>query len=246
MAWQGGIPLGGVYEEENRFRVRFCTKEFSHSKSFCYTKYEDKEAARRQAEQYMLSISNEKGLLKNRWRYINNGEAIEMQLTKNKTTVFDTVDEKGEKNLDKLIQYVWSASTNNHPGLWYAHAKKKEGAVKYRTVKMHRIICPDFRKVDHINGDTLDNRKSNLRDGSNGVNENNKRMLKNNTSGHNGIYFYKNYAVLKWREDGKSKTKMFPFSSEETKDIALQKVIEYRDTVVYPVIGNTNGKRPKM
>jgi len=62
--------------------------------------------------------------------------------------------------------------------------------------KVHRVIfamhhgeCPEC--LDHINGDTHDNRIENLRPAT--VNENyaNKRIYKNSTSGVKGIYWHK-------------------------------------------------------
>lgn len=42
-------------------------------------------------------------------------------------------------------------------------------------------------QIDHFNGNTLDNRWDNLRDGSDGVNSRNRALHKNNTSGWCGV-----------------------------------------------------------
>jgi len=74
--------------------------------------------------------------------------------------------------------------------------------------KLHRMImnAPDGVQVDHINGDKLDNRKSNLRLCSNAQNQRNRPIQKNNTSGYKGVVWMSDRN--KWRAqvflDGKN------------------------------------------
>ncbi len=51
---------------------------------------------------------------------------------------------------------------------------------------MHTLIT-GLRKVDHANGDGLDNRRRNLRDGSGGVNERNARKRHDGSSQYKGV-----------------------------------------------------------
>lgn len=73
--------------------------------------------------------------------------------------------------------------------------------VDYKQYYLHRLIflyyhgwMPIF--VDHINGNSLDNRICNLRDGSNGINNKNCKKRTDNTSGVGGIY--KHTKTGKW------------------------------------------------
>jgi hypothetical protein len=58
-----------------------------------------------------------------------------------------------------------------------------------KTVKLHRILlhAPEGSEVDHINGNTLDNRRNNLRLTVRKYNAMNRKRHKNNTSGFRGV-----------------------------------------------------------
>ncbi len=80
-------------------------------------------------------------------------------LSQNKYALVDDEDYKW------LNKWKWCVSKNDHTGRFYAVRRKKNG----KQVRMHREIL-EVKKgeiVDHINHDTLDNRKENLRKCSN-------------------------------------------------------------------------------
>jgi hypothetical protein len=56
--------------------------------------------------------------------------------------------------------------------------------------------CPE-RKVDHINGNPLDNRRCNLRVCTNQENIRNSGLFSSNTSGYRGVGFFKPHGL--WR-----------------------------------------------
>ena len=87
-----------------------------------------------------------------------------------------------------------------------------QGAVFDKNYLAHRIIWfmyygewPKFN-IDHINGDSSDNRIGNLRDVPQKQNTRNCKLPKNNTSGVQGVYWHKK--AKKWAAYIKSDTKI--------------------------------------
>lgn len=73
--------------------------------------------------------------------------------------------------------------------------------------------------IDHINGDKNDNRLSNLRSVTHGVNMRNKSMYVNNQSGTTGVEFHNRDAV--WTAKIGSGNKQIYLGSFQTKDEAI-------------------------
>lgn len=85
-----------------------------------------------------------------------------------------------DEDFVRLSPFKWKSSAKK-----YAAAKTSNGKQEY----MHRVImsAPPGISVDHINGNGLDNRKSNLRFASKSQNGFNRGAQKNNSSGIKGI-----------------------------------------------------------
>ena len=88
---------------------------------------------------------------------------------------------------DDLIKYNWSISSNG-----YAQRRTLKPDGKESTISMHRQIMKltfgDSDYVDHINGNRLDNRKSNLRLCTHTENLHNSKLSKRNKSHAKGVF----------------------------------------------------------
>ena len=110
-----------------------------------------------------------------------------------------------KEDIDKVKQYRWCARYDKTIDGYYIEAWER--GKNRRRLKLHRFImdCPTGLEVDHINRDTLDNRKENLRNVTPLENKQNKGFYKNNKSGHKYIYFdnNKNMYIIQRRKDNK-------------------------------------------
>ena len=111
-----------------------------------------------------------------------------IELTQGKFAIVDDDD------YEYLKQYKWFASTGGKRGKFYA-VRGEKNAGKYRLILMHRVInnTPNGMVTDHINLNTLDNRKANLRSCSTRENSYNRPIHKNNKLGYKGVYVNTSY-----------------------------------------------------
>jgi hypothetical protein len=92
----------------------------------------------------------------------------------------------------RLAKYKWHANRNR--GTYYAQRKLWLPRLKKElTIKMHRQILnvPHFLLVDHINGNGLDNRKTNLRPATHSQNTCNTPKYKRSRSKYKGVTWHK-------------------------------------------------------
>lgn len=97
-----------------------------------------------------------------------------------------------DDDFDYLNQWKWKIGKRGYAvrGV-YDHVCN--GKRLYKDVTLHRLVirARPGEMVDHINGDKLDNQKSNLRLCNHAENMRNTKLSTRNTSGYKGIYWHK-------------------------------------------------------
>ena len=106
----------------------------------------------------------------------------QIPLTQGKFAVVD------DEDYDWLMKYKWCARKRVDGITWYACRKIYVDGRWYQQ-QMHRLILnpPEYLVCDHINGDGLDNRRTNLRLATTKQNVRNRRLSSNNTTGFKGV-----------------------------------------------------------
>lgn len=122
------------------------------------------------------------------------GEITAIFLKKRTGEIFETIIDTEDLPKIKDFSYTWNVTSTKKSKTLYA-----KGEINKRTVRLHRYItdAPQGYDVDHINGDGLDNRKSNLRVLTHQENLQNRGPKHNNTAGYRGVSW--NKALEKWQ-----------------------------------------------
>jgi hypothetical protein len=100
-------------------------------------------------------------------------------LTQGKTVLVD------DEDYITVIRYSWAAAHINNQ--WYA--------MRTESPRLMHVVLTGNEMTDHINGNGLDNRRSNLQPTDHTHNAVNSRLSSNNQSGHKGIRQFKG----RWR-----------------------------------------------
>lgn len=100
-----------------------------------------------------------------------------IKLTKNKQAIVDDDD------FQKVNIWKWTFHKTGYASRCPTINKKTS------FVMMHQYLfkVPKNSQIDHVNGNKLDNRKSNLRSCTASQNSANRKIGKNNTSGYKGV-----------------------------------------------------------
>lgn len=153
-----------------------------------------------------------------------------INLTQGKAAIID------DEDLARVSLFKWhfnikkSRRANTRQGYAQRGHYIRLGLKQYtnKTIYLHRFILGVLDHpqviVDHLNGDTLDNRKCNLRITTPQINARNRKSAINGSSSHLGVHFHK--INKKWRAQIKlnNKTKCLGCFSTEAEAIAVREV----------------------
>jgi len=102
-----------------------------------------------------------------------------------------------EEDYDRVRQYKWHVRSTDFRRcgkIYFIHSYKDNSGRSYKH-SLHRMILGlelnDGWVCAHANGDTLDNRKCNLRKCTQKQNGINQRLSKSNKSGYKGVFYSK-------------------------------------------------------
>lgn len=142
----------------------------------------------------------------------------EIPLSQGKVAIVD------DEDFEWLSQWKWSAARRGKPGnrqIWYAVRCVWDGE-RNHAILMHRLIAGAVRGelVDHRNHDGLDNRRVNLRAGTQSHNMANSRRHLDSVSKFKGVWWHKQNR--KWCAEFKGK-KLGLFADEATAAKAYDK-----------------------
>jgi hypothetical protein len=132
----------------------------------------------------------------------------EIQLSRGLVAIVDDCD------YERLSGFKWYASLEGKR-FYAVHGRKQK-------IRMHRLIlyAPRGKEVDHINGNTLDNRRGNLRLATRAQNGRNRRISRTNTSGFKGVHLHKRTG--RWNAQIKFRGKIYNLGCFDTPEEAAR------------------------
>jgi len=200
--------IGSICEVDNRFKVLI--KYNGYQAKQIFDNYDDAFAWLKQKNiEFGLPIRN---IIHDYRDYLT------CSLTNGKEMKFDRVD------LDKVEERVWCSN--------YDYASTN---IDGKLVRFHNYIFnfqPTTRlSIDHINHDSLDNRRANLREATSQMQNLNKRMYSNNKSGCRGVHFQNGAWIASWYDDGGIVKKRMFSTVRHGYENALMQAIRCREQI---------------
>jgi hypothetical protein len=116
------------------------------------------------------------------------------------------------EDLNKVKGMCWHAGYRNRSKRYYIENTKYLGVVDgisfHKTIFLHDYIMnmKQGERIDHIDGNALNNRKENLRRVTNSNNlKNRKSKNSNNTTGYRNVCFCEGWYIIQLQVNGKNK-----------------------------------------
>lgn len=93
-----------------------------------------------------------------------------------------------DEDYEHLTQWKWHVGRSRNTDKFCARRTDRTNGITY--LFMHRVIlkAPEDMEVDHIDGNPLNNQKSNLRLCTRTQNNQSRRMFRHNKSGYKGVW----------------------------------------------------------
>ena len=125
-------------------------------------------------------------------------ESVEVPISRGMVALVD------DQDLELVSRYSWTAKLDHL--VWYATTHARHSDNRRYVLLMHRLILPGVARIDHRNGNGLDNRRENLRPCTVRQNTRNQRPHTNSSSRFLGVCWHKRDGVWQAaiKPDGKN------------------------------------------
>lgn len=157
-------------------------------------------------------------------RYEIRGDTTVIFLDRKDGTVLETIIDTADLPIADSFDGKWYAVWSDHSQSFYVYgttSMKTTG--KKTTVTLHRLLMdtPPDRQVDHLNHDTLNNCRYNIRNATRTMNQHNRKGAQrdNKSSGIRGVNWSKERQ--KWQAYIKFKSKHFTLGRYADKEVAI-------------------------